>query len=120
MLATSRYTHVRMVDIAVVRLNPKLAKLQDRLVKIIAPVVGRLVDFGAMYKMAPRSVSRNAVFRAMNTFRMEPPQHIPRNVHHIIIRDFMLLMALADALNVLRVHGADSFHKKLLRIQVCR
>lgn len=108
------------MDIVVVRLNKELEAFQKRMVKIMTPLVTALADAKVIFTRRVESLSRGALFKNYTDLQSNPPHDISRENMHNIVGQLALLMKLVDAVNALKVHGGQSFHKKLLQLEVCQ
>lgn len=107
-----------MVSVEVVKLNPALEALKQRLVKIMAPLCKDLCDARVLFNGKPDSLSRGMVYQCLAEFNKNPPADLPRERVSDLRGELYLLQSLTHAVTVLKVHGAESAHKKLLSIQV--
>ena len=107
------YTHSRIVDKIVVPLGPEVSAVRDTFLHILGSVARRLLQQNLLFTKDIGSLSRSAILKAREIFRLNPPTNFIKAKAGMVEGDFALCITLTHALELLQLHGIRGFYNFL-------
>ncbi|KAL7118213.1 hypothetical protein ACP275_03G121300 [Erythranthe tilingii] len=100
-----RYVHERKIELIEVAMGDEAVEINNLLLKVIHPLVGRLRAFGLLQNRDIQTMSPHDFLISRDRFRQEPPQDLPHIKYGEIEGYFGVLITLYHIRKLLSSHG---------------